>query len=114
MADRIAGPREPIVFYSGKFWYLPGFWYLAFTHYAPASHRPVMMLYDPADVDALAQLAQYPEVAFFGDAAQVDGPRWLPGWKPAGGEGIALAGWVQRMIRPSPASRPTILLPLTR
>ena len=100
--DKLVGPHEPIVFYRGSYWYLPGFWYLAFTHYAPHSQRPVMLLYKPADADALKQLSAYPRVWLFGESSAADGPKWLPGFKSAGGQGISQAGWIEKWSPPPP------------
>ena len=55
-------------------------YYLAFSHYAPNSQRPVMFLNGPADAKALNALAKYPRVWLVGPAAASDGPDYLRGW----------------------------------
>jgi hypothetical protein len=101
MVDAHAGPTEPLVFYTGRFWRSPAFWYLAFNHYCPQSHRPIMVLYGVADADALAELAKYPSVYVVGEDAEKDGPGLLPGWMPARGMGYGfqMAGSSLRMVR---------------
>ncbi|HEX4053327.1 MAG TPA: glycosyltransferase family 39 protein [Tepidisphaeraceae bacterium] len=79
--DRLAGPGDPLVFYPNKFWGSPGMYYLAFSHYAQDSQRPVMFLNEPADADALQALSKYPRVWLVGPEAAADGEKYLRGWK---------------------------------
>lgn len=79
--DRLAGPGDPLVFYPNKFWGSPGMYYLAFSHYAQNSRRPVMFLNGPADAAALETLAKYPRLWLVGPDAAADGKDYLRGWK---------------------------------
>jgi hypothetical protein len=96
--DQRAGKNDPLVFCADPFWGSATFPYLALAHYAPDSHRPIMMLKDPADAGALEQLSAYPQVWLIGPSGTNDAPRWLAGWKVASSFGIARVGFLEKMI----------------
>jgi 4-amino-4-deoxy-L-arabinose transferase-like glycosyltransferase len=96
--DRVAGPDEPIVFAEDAIWGSPVYGYMAMTHYAPTSRRPIMLLYAPADQAALDQLAGYSQlwIVLPGGSHRID---WLPGWEMLNSTGRPGAGFIARMAR---------------
>jgi uncharacterized membrane protein len=97
--DRLAGADDPLVFYPNKFWGSPAMYYLAFSHYAPDSRRPVMFLKRPADAAALQQLAKFRVIWLVGPSAASDGRRHLPGWKVKLSHWSPNCGSVAEMVR---------------
>jgi hypothetical protein len=81
LIDRVAGPRDPLVFYPDGFWGSPAMTYLAFSHYVRDSHRPIMFLTQPANGQSLDLLAKYPRIWLIGPNAAGDYQTLLPGWK---------------------------------
>jgi 4-amino-4-deoxy-L-arabinose transferase-like glycosyltransferase len=105
--DRTAGENDPVVFAADPFWGSPAFSYLAMAHYAPVSHRPIMMLNAPADSAALEELDSYQKVWLVIPSSAVrDG--WLPGWEQVWSTGRPQAGFLaemQRVTSPLPTSQ---------
>jgi len=97
LIDRVAAPREPLIFYEPTA--LAHLDYVAFAHYAPDSHRPVMILDSVADPAALAQLASLSQVVVvFGQAQMQAPPPILRGWRAADSWAISQTGRATRMI----------------
>jgi hypothetical protein len=78
--DQKAGPDDPLIFCPNSFWGLPGIYYLAFSHYAPHSHRPIMYLNAPAQSEALRQISGFQRVWLVGPEG-INPSDFLPGWK---------------------------------
>jgi len=97
--DQMAGPNDALVFYPDKFWRSPAIFYLAFSHYAQNSHRPVMFLNQPADAGALEQLSKCPKAWLIGPTAGTDGPQYLSGWKATFSRGFPNSGSIAEMVR---------------
>ncbi|MGD0541481.1 MAG: glycosyltransferase family 39 protein [Tepidisphaeraceae bacterium] len=97
--DRMAAPGDALVFYPNNFWGSPGMYYLAFSHYAEDSRRPVMFLNGPADSRALEQLAKYPTVWLIGPSAGADGMKYLPGRKLTYSRGFPNSGSIAELVR---------------
>jgi hypothetical protein len=97
--DLMAGPNDALIFYPNKFWGSPGMYYLAFSHYAENSRRPVMFLNSPADPPALGQLAKYPRAWLIGPEAGTDGAKYLPGWRATFSRGFPNSGSIAEMVK---------------
>jgi 4-amino-4-deoxy-L-arabinose transferase-like glycosyltransferase len=100
LVDRVAAPREPLVFYEPTA--LTHLDYVAFAHYVGGSDRPVMILSQPADAAALWQLQQFPQViVIYGAAAMSAPPPILPGWRAVKSWGVSQTGAAMQMARPA-------------
>jgi hypothetical protein len=62
IVDRFAGPNDLLVFDGNIGPASGGLWYIGFEHYAPNSHRPVMILGDPNDPAIARQIKPYAKV----------------------------------------------------
>jgi 4-amino-4-deoxy-L-arabinose transferase-like glycosyltransferase len=98
LVDRVAAPREPLVFYEPTA--LTHLDYVAFAHYAGGSARPVMILSAPADAAALRELQQFPQVVvIYGPESMSAPPPILPGWRAVQSWGVSQTGAAVRMVR---------------
>jgi hypothetical protein len=76
-----AGPDELLVFFNQDPWVPPGVFYRGFRYYAPATHRPWMMLNRPADLLVLRRLDPLPTLWLIGKFPSSSAPIVLPGWQ---------------------------------
>jgi Dolichyl-phosphate-mannose-protein mannosyltransferase len=95
--NRMAGPRDPLVFYPSSFWGPSAMYYLAIAHYAPDANRPVMFLDKPADPAAQRQLAKFPRIWLIGPDVLDDTPRYLPGWNSTFSRGFPNSGTIAEL-----------------
>jgi uncharacterized membrane protein len=97
--DQQAGPDDALIFYPTSIWGSPGMYYLAFSHYARTSHRPVMYLTAPANPAVLRQLNQFKRVWLVGPTVTMDVSTYLPGWTPVFSRGFPNSGSFTEMKR---------------
>jgi hypothetical protein len=96
--DRKADADSPLLFYADSAWGSGTYWYLAFAHYAPQSHRPIIMLDSPASVQTLAELSQYKQVWAIGNPTPYTPSELLPGWKVVESFGGPQVGMAQQLV----------------
>jgi len=98
-----AAPDDLLVFYGGDPWISPGTWYMCFSYYMPQSHRPWLILHQPADARLLHLLASRHSLWLIGKYPQQDGPALLAGWQPQSILQNPTAGAICRMVRVIPS-----------
>jgi len=74
-------------------------YYLAFSHYARTSHRPIMYLTAPANPTVLRQLDQFKQVWLIGPTVTMDVSTYLPGWNAVFSRGFPNSGSFTEMKR---------------
>jgi dolichyl-phosphate-mannose-protein mannosyltransferase len=99
--NRRADADSPLLFYADSAWGSGTYWYLAFAHYAPDSHRPIVMLDSPATPQTMAVLSRYKQIWAIGNPSPYDASQLLPGWKVVESFGGQEVGMAQRLVPPA-------------
>jgi hypothetical protein len=88
---------EPLIFVD-RSGLDPNFQYMAFAHYAPDSHRPIVLISDSISSDSLNLLGLRGRSWLISEDASRDLSQWFPGWKLAAAPGFANAAGLTPII----------------